>query len=63
VDGKRAEPLVIDGIFAGVSVTQRDAMRSCGSIVHRRFFIGAAVTILTLSTMQIFAFVKRSRHR
>jgi hypothetical protein len=62
VDGKRAEPLVIDGIFRGVNVAKG---RHEILWIYRppAFFIGAGLTILTLSTMQIFAFVKRSRHR
>ena len=62
VDGKRAEPLVIDGIFRGVNVTKG---RHEILWVYRppSFFIGAASTIVTLVTMQILAFVKRSRGR
>lgn len=62
VDGKRAEPLVIDGLFRGVSVGKgrHDIL---WTYRPPSFFIGAALTILTLATMQILAFVKRSRGR
>lgn len=62
VDGRRAEPLVIDGIFRGVSVGKghHDIL---WTYRPPSFFIGAALTILTLATMQILSFVKRSRER
>lgn len=60
VDGKPAPSLVIDGIFRGVNVA-----KGHHEIVWKyrppSLFIGAAMTILTLCTMQIAAFVKRSR--
>jgi hypothetical protein len=60
VDGNRAEPLVIDEIFRGVSVA-----KGHHEIVWRyrplSLFVGAAMTILTLAAMQISLFVKRSR--
>ena len=62
VDGKRAEPLVIDGIFRGVNVTK--GRHEIVWIYHPpSFFIGAALTMMTLIAMQIFSFVKRSRER
>ena len=62
VDGKRAEPLVVDEVFRGVSVT-RGRHEILWTYRPWSLFIGAAVTIITLATMQIVAFVKRSRRR
>lgn len=62
VDGKRAEPLVVDGIFRGVSVP-RGRHDILWTYRPPSLFIGAALTMLTLTAMQIFAFVKRSRER
>ena len=62
VDGKPASPLVIDGIFRGVNVA-----KGHHEIVWKyrppSLFIGAAVTIITLFTMQIFLFVKHRKRR
>jgi hypothetical protein len=62
VDGKRAEPLVVDGIFRGVSVT-KGRHEILWTYRPPSLFIGAALTMMTLATMQISAFVKRSRTR
>jgi len=62
VDGKRAEPLVIDGIFRGVRVT-KGRHEILWTYRPPSLFIGAALTMMTLATMQILAFVKRSRMR
>ncbi len=62
VDGKRAQPLVIDGIFRGVSVA-KGHHQILWTYRPPSLFIGAALTMMTLATMQIFAFVKRSRER
>jgi hypothetical protein len=62
VDGQRAEPLVIDGIFRGVNVVEGHH-EIIWTYRPPSFFIGAAVTLLTLATMQIVSFVKRSRRR
>ena len=62
VDGKRAEPLVVDGIYRGVSVAKghHDIL---WTYRPPSLFLGAALTMMTLATMQILAFVKRSRER
>ena len=62
VDGKRAEPLVIDGIFRGVSVA-KGHHEILWTYRPPSLFIGAALTMMTLIAMQIFSFVKRSRER
>jgi hypothetical protein len=62
VDGKRAVPLVIDGIFRGVNVT-KGHHEIVWTYRPPSFFIGAALTMMTLIAMQIFSFVKRSRER
>jgi hypothetical protein len=62
VDGRRAEPLVIDGIFRGVSVA-KGHHEILWTYRPPSLFIGAALTLVTLVTMQIFSFVKRSRER
>jgi Bacterial membrane protein YfhO len=62
VDGKPATALTIDGIFRGVNVT-RGRHEIVWTYRPLSLFIGAAMTILTLIAMQIFAFVKRSRTR
>jgi hypothetical protein len=62
VDGKRAEPLVVDGIFRGVNVA-KGHHEILWTYRPPSLFIGAALTLMTLATMQNFAFVKRSRER
>lgn len=60
VDGKPAEPVLIEGVFRAVEV-----MKGRHEIVWTyrpmSFFIGAAVTILTLIALQISWVVKRRR--
>jgi hypothetical protein len=62
VDGRPATALVIDGIFRGVSV-EKGRHEIVWTYRPQSFFIGAAITIATLCTMQVIAFVKRSRTR
>lgn len=62
VDGEPAEALAIDDLFRGVHV------KKGRHIIEWRYrppslFIGAAMTIATLFTLQVFVFVKRRRAR
>jgi hypothetical protein len=62
VDGKPAAPLVIDGIFRGVNVT-KGRHQIVWKYRPASLVAGAAVTVLTLLSTQVFLFVKRSRTR
>jgi hypothetical protein len=62
VDGKRSEPLVIDGIFRAVHVV-KGRHEILWTYRPLSLLIGAVLTLATLTTMQISAFVKRSRKR
>jgi hypothetical protein len=62
VDGKRAESTVIDGIFRGVRVA-KGRHEILWTYRPLSLLIGAVLTLVTLTTMQISAFVKRSRKR
>jgi len=62
VDGKPATPLTVDRIFRGVSV-EKGRHEIVWKYRPRSLFFGAAITIVTLLTMQIIAFVKRQRIR
>ncbi|HYC58579.1 MAG TPA: YfhO family protein [Thermoanaerobaculia bacterium] len=62
VDGNRATPLTVDRIFRGVSV-EKGRHEIVWKYRPPSLFIGAAITIATLLTMQIIAFVKRRRTR
>jgi uncharacterized membrane protein YfhO len=60
VDGKPAEALLVDGLYRGVNVT-RGHHDIEWTYDPPLFSIGAAMTIVTLVTLQIAVFVKRSR--
>jgi hypothetical protein len=62
VDGRPAEPLLIDGVFRGVDVP-KGRHEVVWTYRPPFFFQGCAVTLLTLLTLQLSAFVKRSRSR
>ncbi|MDQ3283923.1 MAG: YfhO family protein, partial [Acidobacteriota bacterium] len=62
VDGRPAEALVIDGLFRGVRVTR--GHHDVEWTYDPPFFLpGAAMTIVTLLTLQIAVFVKHSKAR
>jgi uncharacterized membrane protein YfhO len=60
VDGKPAEPLLIDGVFRGVNVPEGHH-QVVWTYRPPFFFQGCAITLLTLLALQLSAFVKRSR--
>lgn len=60
VDGRDAEPLLIDGIFRGVNV-KKGRHEVVWTYDPPSFWIGLAMTCVTLAAMQISIFVKRSR--
>lgn len=60
VDGKSAKPQVIDGFFRGVLLT-RGHHEVIWTYDPPLFSIGVAMTIVTLVTLQLSIFVKRSR--
>jgi Bacterial membrane protein YfhO len=62
VDGEPAESIVIDGVFRGVRV-KKGHHEIVWRYRPRSLFIGAAITLATLCTLQIFMFVKRSHER
>ena len=60
VDGKPAQPLVIDGVFRGVNVAA-GRHEVVWMYDPPLFFPGCVMTIVTLLAMQLSIFVKRSR--
>lgn len=60
LDGKPATPLIIEGLFRGVSVP-KGRHEIVWTYDPPLFFAGIAVTLLTLLAMQIHVFVKRVR--
>ena len=60
IDGRPAEPLLIDGVFRGVDVP-KGRHEVVWTYRPPFFFQGCAVTLITLLALQVSAFVKRSR--
>jgi hypothetical protein len=59
VDGKDAEPLLVDGVFRGVSVP-KGRHEVIWTYRPPWFFAGCAITLLTLLALQLSRFVKLS---
>lgn len=62
IDGKPASALPLDGIFRGVNVA-KGRHEIVWTYRPPSLYVGAAMTILTLCTMQVSSFVKRRRTR
>lgn len=62
IDGQSARSLIVDGIFRGVSVA-KGRHEIVWTYRPPSLYIGAAITLMSLLSMQILAFVKRARSR
>lgn len=62
VDGRKASPIPVDGIFRGVELP-RGRHEVVWTYLPSSLVLGAACSLATLAAMQISAFVKRSRDR
>jgi hypothetical protein len=62
IDGAPAQSLVIDGIFRGVRLV-KGRHEVVWTYRPRSFFLGAVMTLVTLVSLQISIFVKRSHPR
>ncbi|HKR63480.1 MAG TPA: hypothetical protein VJZ00_07080, partial [Thermoanaerobaculia bacterium] len=62
IDGAPAPPLIVDGVFRGVQLA-RGRHEVVWTYRPMPFFIGGAMTLITLVAMQLSLFVKRSRAR